>query len=135
MTRLTTSPRGRIVKVRTMGNNTGKMKPASEIKKLIASQGTKIKSHAAVAFVTAVAEMLRDPCGFPEHCVRPVDVPADTKDHEEDPDSTNIGTGAMDVGKESPSTNSTYMKVPLGSDSILYFTDSHLLLVFSHREK
>ncbi|KAL6032266.1 hypothetical protein STEG23_037283 [Scotinomys teguina] len=32
------------------------MKLASEIKELIASQGTKIKSHAAVAFVTAVAE-------------------------------------------------------------------------------
>ncbi|KAL6092808.1 hypothetical protein STEG23_011485 [Scotinomys teguina] len=32
------------------------MKLASEIKELIASQGTKIKSHASVAFVTAVAE-------------------------------------------------------------------------------
>ncbi|KAL6047704.1 hypothetical protein STEG23_008954 [Scotinomys teguina] len=52
----TRSPRGRIVKVRTMGNNTGKMKLASEIKELIASQGTKIKSHASVAFSTAVAE-------------------------------------------------------------------------------
>ncbi|KAL6053809.1 hypothetical protein STEG23_030631 [Scotinomys teguina] len=37
------------------------------------------------------------PMWLPEHCVRPVDVPADTKDHEDDPDSTNIGTGAMDV--------------------------------------
>ncbi|KAL6092038.1 hypothetical protein STEG23_022244 [Scotinomys teguina] len=50
------SPRGQIVKVHTMGNSTGKMKLASEIKELIASQGTKIKSHATVAFVTAVAE-------------------------------------------------------------------------------
>ncbi|KAL6090555.1 hypothetical protein STEG23_024341 [Scotinomys teguina] len=47
------------------------------------------------------------PMWFPEHCMRPVDVPADTKDHEDDPDSTNIGTGAMDVGKESSSTNSS----------------------------
>ncbi|KAL6062100.1 hypothetical protein STEG23_009821 [Scotinomys teguina] len=47
------------------------------------------------------------PMWLPEHCVCPVDVPADTKDHEDDPDSTNIGTGAMDVGKESPSTNSS----------------------------
>ncbi|KAL6092871.1 hypothetical protein STEG23_028626 [Scotinomys teguina] len=242
-TRWTSSPRGRIVKVRTMGNNTGKTKLASEIKELIASQGTKIKSHATVAFVTAVAEaspwfitgdglnipdweqvkvdlqkilrkkgtdnmplvtfsiwhlvkdaLLTDkvkvkeqlveeeqslekiqeeevrksvsasdtqsedkeesqfetkaqevkvkefsfssssesdseeeerleqeivdlkrklkkyaerPMWLPEHCVCPVDVPADTKDHEDDPDSTNIGTGAMDVGKESPSTNSS----------------------------
>ncbi|KAL6059761.1 hypothetical protein STEG23_009683 [Scotinomys teguina] len=37
------------------------------------------------------------PMWLPEHCVHPVDVPADTKDHEDDPDSTNIGTGAMDV--------------------------------------
>ncbi|KAL6054510.1 hypothetical protein STEG23_029837 [Scotinomys teguina] len=51
-------------------------------------------------------EMLRDPW-LPERCVHPVDVPADTKDHEDDPDSTNIGTVAMDVGKESPSTNSS----------------------------
>ncbi|KAL6029855.1 hypothetical protein STEG23_037663 [Scotinomys teguina] len=36
------------------------MKLASEIKELIASQGTKIKSHAAVAFVTSVAEA--SPC-------------------------------------------------------------------------
>ncbi|KAL6076279.1 hypothetical protein STEG23_018228 [Scotinomys teguina] len=50
--------------------------------------------------------MLRDPCGS-QSAVCPVDVPADTKDHEDDPDSTNIGTGAMDVGKESPSTNSS----------------------------
>ncbi|KAL6035641.1 hypothetical protein STEG23_036477 [Scotinomys teguina] len=28
-----------------------------------------------------------------EHCVHPVDVPADIKDHADDPDSTNIGTG------------------------------------------
>ncbi|KAL6066851.1 hypothetical protein STEG23_009762 [Scotinomys teguina] len=47
------------------------------------------------------------PMWLPEHCVCPVDVPADTKDHEDDLDSTNIGTGAMDVGKESPSTNSS----------------------------
>ncbi|KAL6051742.1 hypothetical protein STEG23_013914 [Scotinomys teguina] len=47
------------------------------------------------------------PMWFPEHCVRPVDVPADTKDQEDDLDSTNIGTGAMDVDKESPSTNSS----------------------------
>ncbi|KAL6060163.1 hypothetical protein STEG23_004052 [Scotinomys teguina] len=47
------------------------------------------------------------PMWLPERCVHPVDVPADTKDHEDDPDSTNIGTGAMDVGKESPSTNSS----------------------------
>ncbi|KAL6076283.1 hypothetical protein STEG23_018232 [Scotinomys teguina] len=46
------------------------------------------------------------PMWLPERCVRPVDVPADTNDHEDDRDSTNIGTGAMDVGKESPSTNS-----------------------------
>ncbi|KAL6050940.1 hypothetical protein STEG23_009298 [Scotinomys teguina] len=38
------------------------------------------------------------PMWLPERCVHPVDVPADTKDHEDDPDSTNIGTGAMDVG-------------------------------------
>ncbi|KAL6035245.1 hypothetical protein STEG23_032026 [Scotinomys teguina] len=37
------------------------------------------------------------PMWLPECCVRPVDVPADTKDHEDDPDSTNVGTGAMDV--------------------------------------
>ncbi|KAL6058772.1 hypothetical protein STEG23_008626, partial [Scotinomys teguina] len=37
------------------------------------------------------------PMWLPEHCVCPVDVPADTKDHEDDLDSTNIGTGAMDV--------------------------------------
>ncbi|KAL6093653.1 hypothetical protein STEG23_026359 [Scotinomys teguina] len=47
------------------------------------------------------------PMWLPERCVRPVDVPADTKDHADDPDSTNIGTGAKDVGKESPSTNSS----------------------------
>ncbi|KAL6093677.1 hypothetical protein STEG23_008991 [Scotinomys teguina] len=47
------------------------------------------------------------PMWLPERCVRPVDVPADTNDHEDDRDSTNIGTGAMDVGKESPSTNSS----------------------------
>ncbi|KAL6031583.1 hypothetical protein STEG23_035109 [Scotinomys teguina] len=41
------------------------------------------------------------PMWLPEHCVHPVDVPADTKDHEDDPDSTNIGTGAMDVGASS----------------------------------
>ncbi|KAL6084000.1 hypothetical protein STEG23_002519 [Scotinomys teguina] len=40
------------------------------------------------------------PMWLPEHCVHPVDVPADTKDHEDDPDSTNIGTGAMDVDKQ-----------------------------------
>ncbi|KAL6066004.1 hypothetical protein STEG23_002472 [Scotinomys teguina] len=50
------SPRGRIVKVHTMGNNTGKMNLASEIKELIASQGTKIKTYATVPFVTAVTE-------------------------------------------------------------------------------
>ncbi|KAL6062608.1 hypothetical protein STEG23_004222, partial [Scotinomys teguina] len=38
------------------------------------------------------------PMWLPEHCVCPVDVPADTRDHEDDLDSTNIGTGAMDVG-------------------------------------
>ncbi|KAL6070152.1 hypothetical protein STEG23_014750, partial [Scotinomys teguina] len=37
------------------------------------------------------------PVWLPERCVRPVDVPADTEDHEDDLDSTNIGTGAMDV--------------------------------------
>ncbi|KAL6089783.1 hypothetical protein STEG23_010798 [Scotinomys teguina] len=37
------------------------------------------------------------PMWLPERCVCPVDVPADTKDHADDPDSTNIGTGAMDV--------------------------------------
>ncbi|KAL6057256.1 hypothetical protein STEG23_005718 [Scotinomys teguina] len=37
------------------------------------------------------------PMWLPEHCVCPVDVPADTKDHKDDPDSTNIGTGAMGV--------------------------------------
>ncbi|KAL6073610.1 hypothetical protein STEG23_027911, partial [Scotinomys teguina] len=37
------------------------------------------------------------PMWLPERCVCPVDVPADTKDHEDDLDSTNIGTGAMDV--------------------------------------
>ncbi|KAL6082762.1 hypothetical protein STEG23_019577 [Scotinomys teguina] len=37
------------------------------------------------------------PMWLPECCVCPVDVPADTKDDEDDPDSTNIGTGAMDV--------------------------------------
>ncbi|KAL6086914.1 hypothetical protein STEG23_024262 [Scotinomys teguina] len=37
------------------------------------------------------------PMWLPECCVRPVDVPADTKDHEDDPDNTNIGTGTMDV--------------------------------------
>ncbi|KAL6035310.1 hypothetical protein STEG23_018498 [Scotinomys teguina] len=42
-------------------------------------------------------QMLRDPCGS-QSTVCPVDVPADTEDHEDDPDSTNIGTGAMDVG-------------------------------------
>ncbi|KAL6038239.1 hypothetical protein STEG23_034912 [Scotinomys teguina] len=41
------------------------------------------------------------PMWLPEHCVYPVDVPADTKDHEDDPDSTNIGTVAMDVGPRS----------------------------------
>ncbi|KAL6036676.1 hypothetical protein STEG23_021823 [Scotinomys teguina] len=39
-----------------MGNNIGKMKLASEIKELIASQGTKIESRATVALVTAGAE-------------------------------------------------------------------------------
>ncbi|KAL6090249.1 hypothetical protein STEG23_001313 [Scotinomys teguina] len=39
------------------------------------------------------------PMWLPERCVCPVDVPADTKDHEDDLDSTNIGTGAMDVEK------------------------------------
>ncbi|KAL6057306.1 hypothetical protein STEG23_018695, partial [Scotinomys teguina] len=174
------------------------MKLASEIKELIASQETKNKSHATVAFVTAVAKaspwfitggglnipdweqvkvdlqkilhkkgmdnvplvtfsiwcLIKDalltdkvkikeqlveaeqslekiqeeevrksvsatdtqsedeeenaerPMWLPEHCVYPVDVPAGTKDHEDDLDSTNIQTGAMDVGKESPSTNS-----------------------------
>ncbi|KAL6063984.1 hypothetical protein STEG23_028504 [Scotinomys teguina] len=42
------------------------------------------------------------PMWLPEHCVCPVDVPADTKDHEDDLDSTNIGTGAMDVGMVLP---------------------------------
>ncbi|KAL6073423.1 hypothetical protein STEG23_033164 [Scotinomys teguina] len=37
------------------------------------------------------------PVWLPERCLCPVDVPADTKDHEDDPDSTNIGTGAIDV--------------------------------------
>ncbi|KAL6091092.1 hypothetical protein STEG23_013701 [Scotinomys teguina] len=37
------------------------------------------------------------PMWLPERCVCPVDVPADTKDHEDYLDSTNIGTGAMDV--------------------------------------
>ncbi|KAL6064421.1 hypothetical protein STEG23_020148 [Scotinomys teguina] len=55
-TRRTRSPRWQIVKVHTMGNNTGKMKLTSEIEELIASQGTEIKSHASVAFVTAVAK-------------------------------------------------------------------------------
>ncbi|KAL6084686.1 hypothetical protein STEG23_024399 [Scotinomys teguina] len=40
--------------------------------------------------------MLRDHV-TPRVLCAPVDVPADTKDHEDDPDSTNIGTGAMDV--------------------------------------
>ncbi|KAL6091385.1 hypothetical protein STEG23_027123, partial [Scotinomys teguina] len=44
-------------------------------------------------------EYAERPMWLPEHCVHPVDVPADTKDHEDDPDSTNIGTGAMDVGQ------------------------------------
>ncbi|KAL6043669.1 hypothetical protein STEG23_016098, partial [Scotinomys teguina] len=55
--------------------------------------------------VKAVCSTFSDaerPMQLPERCVCPVDVPADTKDHEDDPDSTNIGTGAMDVGKESP---------------------------------
>ncbi|KAL6052895.1 hypothetical protein STEG23_015063, partial [Scotinomys teguina] len=34
---------------------------------------------------------------LPERCMRPVDVPADTKDHADDTDSTNIGTGAMGI--------------------------------------
>ncbi|KAL6088796.1 hypothetical protein STEG23_010163 [Scotinomys teguina] len=42
------------------------------------------------------------PMWLPERCVHPVDVPADTKDHEDDPDSTNIGTGAMDVVTVTP---------------------------------
>ncbi|KAL6033541.1 hypothetical protein STEG23_027415 [Scotinomys teguina] len=41
------------------------------------------------------------PVWLPECCVYPVNVPADTKDHEDDPDSTNIGTEAMDVDKTS----------------------------------
>ncbi|KAL6065814.1 hypothetical protein STEG23_019519, partial [Scotinomys teguina] len=32
-----------------------------------------------------------------EHCMHPVDAPADIKDNADDPDSTNIGTGAMGV--------------------------------------
>ncbi|KAL6088860.1 hypothetical protein STEG23_022683, partial [Scotinomys teguina] len=47
---------------------------------------------------TPVVSDAERPMWLPEHCVLPVDVPADTKDHEDDPDSTNIGTGAMDVG-------------------------------------
>ncbi|KAL6030272.1 hypothetical protein STEG23_014520 [Scotinomys teguina] len=38
------------------------------------------------------------PVWLPEHCVHPVDVPVDTKDHADDLDSANIGTGAMGVG-------------------------------------
>ncbi|KAL6036675.1 hypothetical protein STEG23_021822 [Scotinomys teguina] len=37
------------------------------------------------------------PVWLPECCVHPVDVPADTNDHADDMDSTNIGTGTMDV--------------------------------------
>ncbi|KAL6086054.1 hypothetical protein STEG23_016110, partial [Scotinomys teguina] len=37
------------------------------------------------------------PVWLPEHCVLPVDVSADTNNHADDPDSTNIGTGAIDV--------------------------------------
>ncbi|KAL6091315.1 hypothetical protein STEG23_018243, partial [Scotinomys teguina] len=48
----------------------------------------------AVCVFTTDAER---PMWLPKRCVCPVDVPADTKDHEDDPDSTNIGTGAMDV--------------------------------------
>ncbi|KAL6082349.1 hypothetical protein STEG23_021504 [Scotinomys teguina] len=43
------------------------------------------------------AEDAERPMWLPECCVHPVYVPADTKDHADDPDSTNIGTGAMDV--------------------------------------
>ncbi|KAL6087327.1 hypothetical protein STEG23_014723, partial [Scotinomys teguina] len=32
-----------------------------------------------------------------ECCICPVDVPADTKDHADDLDSTNIGTGTMGI--------------------------------------
>ncbi|KAL6032068.1 hypothetical protein STEG23_001546, partial [Scotinomys teguina] len=44
------------------------------------------------------------PVWLPECYVHPVDVPIDTKDHADYPDSTNIGTGAMDVGWNLPSS-------------------------------
>ncbi|KAL6091519.1 hypothetical protein STEG23_015551 [Scotinomys teguina] len=36
------------------------------------------------------------PMWLPEHCMHAVDAPAGTKDHADDPDSANIGTGTMD---------------------------------------
>ncbi|KAL6036998.1 hypothetical protein STEG23_033532, partial [Scotinomys teguina] len=41
-------------------------------------------------------------------CVCPVDVPADTNNHADDPDSTNIGTGAKDVEPLNIVTDSQY---------------------------
>ncbi|KAL6043572.1 hypothetical protein STEG23_035778 [Scotinomys teguina] len=39
------------------------------------------------------------PVWLPERCMCPVDVPDDTNNHADDLDSTNIGTGAMNVEK------------------------------------
>ncbi|KAL6091019.1 hypothetical protein STEG23_028407 [Scotinomys teguina] len=46
----------------------------------------------------ANCEDVERPVWLLERCMHPVHVPADTNDHAEDPESTNIGTGAMDVG-------------------------------------